>query len=192
MPSLFDRVPPLTFAPLAVLRHGQYWDLLLHLYDARFGPDATPAEGDGFSQRAITLEIEKFLAGITLASVDDALDTPLNIRANTDYRYLVDTGWLREDRIGVKRFVSMPTGLQRMLELLRQFAEEGPQHIGGKVQIIFWPSLASRPGQLETWPSPRKVHCLRATSVSASSSRSCRRINWSKIFNNCCAQFSFH
>ena len=137
MPSLFDRVPPLTFAPLAAPRHDQYWDLLVHLYDARFGPDATPAEGDGFSQRAITMEIEKFLAGITLASVDDALDTPLNIRANTDYRYLVDTGWLREDRIGVKRFVSMPTGLQRMLELLRQFAEEGPQHIGGKVQIIF-------------------------------------------------------
>ena len=123
MPSLFDRVPPLTFAPLAAPRHDQYWDLLVHLYDARFGPDATPAEGDGFSQRAITMEIEKFLAGITLASVDDALDTPLNIRANTDYRYLVDTGWLREDRIEYLQALAEHVPAQGKAQLLVSIAE---------------------------------------------------------------------
>ena len=46
-------------------------------------------------------------------------------------------GWLRADRIGIKNFVSMPTTVQNFLELLRQFAEEGPQIIGGKVQLIY-------------------------------------------------------
>lgn len=138
--GLFDRLPSGLFGPLASPNHERYWNLLLRLYDRFFGPEATPPEGDGYLQRSITLEIERYILDVTdwtAEGADDGPDTPLAVRSNIYYRLLVNAGWLREDRIGVRSFVIMPTTVQKFLELLRQFAEEGPQIIGGKVQLIY-------------------------------------------------------
>lgn len=137
--GLFDRLPAGLFGPLASPNHERYWNLLLRLYDRFFGPEASPPEGDGYLQRSITLEIERYIVDVAnWASEEegDSSDTPLSIQSNIIYRRLVAAGWLREDRIGVRNFVVMPTTVQKFLELLRQFAEEGPQIIGGKVQLI--------------------------------------------------------
>lgn len=138
MTGLFDRLPAGLFAPLASPNHSRYWDLLLRLYDQFFGPDASPPEGEGFTQRSLTLEIERYILDVAdwAPEIEDAVDTPLSVQSNIIYRRLANCGWLREDRIGVRNFVSMPTTVQKFLELLRQFAEEGPQIIGGKVQLI--------------------------------------------------------
>jgi hypothetical protein len=139
--GLFDRLPGGLFGPLASSKnHEWYWNLLLRLYDRFFGPEATPPEGDGYIQRSITLEIERYIVDVAdwvNEDEGDSPDTPLNVQSNTVYRYLVASGWLREDQIGVRNFVIMPTAVQKFLELLRQFAEEGPQIIGGKVQLIY-------------------------------------------------------
>jgi len=137
--GLFDRLPAGLFAPLASQNHSRYWDLLMRLHDQFFGPDATPPEGEGYTQRSLTLEIERYILDVAdwAPEDEDAPGTPLSVQSNIIYRRLVNSGWLREDRIGVKNFVSMPTTVQKFLELLRQFAEEGPQIIGGKVQLIY-------------------------------------------------------
>lgn len=92
----------------------------------------------GYLQRSITLEIERFISDTEWSQEGDeeVANTPLNVQSNIIYRRLVNSGWLREDRIGVKNYVTMPTTVQKFLELLRQFAEEGPQIIAGKVQLI--------------------------------------------------------
>ncbi|WP_374497300.1 Wadjet anti-phage system protein JetA family protein [Vogesella indigofera] len=137
MTGLFERLPEGLFAPLSSPNKSVYWDLLLRMHDLFFGPDAMPPEGDGFLQRSITLEIERFITDTDWTQEgEDEQNTPLNVRANIIYRRLVSSGWLREDRIGVKNYVSMPTTVQKFLEILRQFAEEGPQIIAGKVQLI--------------------------------------------------------
>lgn len=138
MTGLFDRLPAGLFAPLASPNHNRYWDLLLRLHDQFFGPDAVPPEGEGYTQRSLTLEIERYILDVSnwAPEAEEAPDTPLSVQSNIIYRRLVNAGWLREDRIGVRNFVSMPTTVQKFLELLRQFAEEGPQIIGGKVQLI--------------------------------------------------------
>lgn len=137
--GLFDRLPRGLFGPLASPNHERYWTLLLRLYDRFFGPEAAPPEGEGYLQRSITLEIERYILDVTDWATEDGdvTDTPLNVQSNIVYRRLVAAGWLREDRIGVRNFVIMPTTVQKFLELLRQFAEEGPQVIGGKVQLIY-------------------------------------------------------
>jgi Wadjet anti plasmid transformation system JetA-like protein len=136
--SLFDRLPAGLFAPLASPNHQRYWELLLRLYDQFFGAEATPPEGEGFLQRSITLEIERHIIDGAAWTQEEGQEpnTPLSVQANVVYRRLVDSGWLREDRIGVKKYVTMPTPVQKFLEILRQFAEEGPQIIGGKVLMI--------------------------------------------------------
>lgn len=138
--ELFDRIPAGLFRPLASPNRKRYWNLLLRLYDRFFGPEATPAEGDGYIQRSITLEIERYLLDVVdweAEDGDDGPDTPLAVQSNIIYRRFVNAGWLREDKIGVRNFVIMPTAVQKFLELLRQFADEGPQIIGGKVQLIY-------------------------------------------------------
>lgn len=137
--GLFDRLPAELFGPLASKKnHSRFWDLLLRLHDQFFGPEAAPPEGDGYTHRSLTLEIERYILEVSDWALEDneAPDTPLSVLSNIIYRRLTSSGWLREDRIGVRNFVSMPPTVQKFLELLRQFAEEGPQIIGGKVQLI--------------------------------------------------------
>ena len=145
-PGLFDRVPVDLFGPLASPNRRLYWDLLLRLHDQFFRPESASADSNGYRQRTITLEIETFLreSGGWVEDEDDPPNTPLNTLANNIKNRLVATGWLREERTGVRSFIDMPTGVEKFLGLLRQFAEEGPQFVGGKVQSIYNNLLAAR------------------------------------------------
>lgn len=129
------------FAPLSAEHHAQYWALLIRLFDRYFGPDALlPPEG-AYQMREVTREIENFLLDSETwieASHNETPTTPLNIRANYRYRALVASGWLREESRGLLKLVYMHPIAQRLLEVLRHFAEEGLSVvIGGKVQIIY-------------------------------------------------------
>jgi hypothetical protein len=138
--GLFDRLPRDLFGPLASQNPERYWNLLLRLYDRFFGPEAAPPDGEGYLQRAITMEIERHILDTpnwAPEASEDPATTPLSVQSNLTYRYFVNSGWLREDRIGARHFVTMPTIVQRFLELLRQFAEEGPPLLAGKIQLIY-------------------------------------------------------
>lgn len=137
--SLFDRLPEEIFRPLSAPTRRQAWDLLVHLYDQFFSPDAPPVDADGLLHRTVTMEIERFIQNRAdwLAEDGETPETPLNVRANLALTRLVECGWLREERTGVRVFLDMHPTVQKFLELLWQFAEEGPQLIGGKVQLIY-------------------------------------------------------
>jgi hypothetical protein len=115
------------------------WRLLSRLYAEFFGPDAPPPPEDGFLHRNISNFIEQQL--LTDESwtpeEDDSPDTPLNVRANLILRRLIECGWLREERIGVRAFIQMRPDVQQFLAMLVDFAERGPEYIGGRAQVIY-------------------------------------------------------
>lgn len=137
--SLFDRLPEEIFRPLGAPTRRQAWDLLVHLYDEFFSPDAPPVDAGGLLHRTVTMEIERFILNRTDWMDEDGEepDTPVNVRANLALTRLVECGWLREETAGVRKFLDMHPTVQKFLEILWQFAEEGPQLIGGKVQLIY-------------------------------------------------------
>lgn len=137
--SIFDRLPEGIFRPLASSNRRHHWDLLIHLYERFFSPDAPPVDADGLLHRTVTMEIERFILTRSdwTGEEGDEPDSPLNVRANLALSRLVECGWLREDGVGLRKFLDMHPTVQKFLELLWQFAEEGPQLIGGKVQLIY-------------------------------------------------------
>lgn len=137
--SIFDRLPEGIFRPLASANRRHHWDLLVHLYDRFFSPDAPPVDTDGLLHRVVTMEIERFILsrGGWIGEEGEEPDSPLNVRANLALSRLVECGWLREEGVGLRKFLDMHPSVQKFLELLWQFAEEGPQLIGGKVQVIY-------------------------------------------------------
>lgn len=136
--SIFSRLPADIFRPLASPNREHHWALLIRLYESLFGPDAPPTNADGIKRRAVTLEIEDFILGCATWVDDDGqqLTTDVGIRANLVMASLIASGWLKEDRVGVRQMISMPTVVQSFLELLHRFAEEGPQFVAGKVLSI--------------------------------------------------------
>lgn len=137
-PGLFQRLPETLFRPLASQNRQLYWDVLLHLYEQFFGPDAPAAPDDGYLARTVSIDIERFISTREWVKEEGAAveDTPTG-KASYLIRTLIDSGWLTEERIGVRNFLDMRPTVQKFLELLKQFAEEGPQFLGGKVQLIF-------------------------------------------------------
>lgn len=137
--SLFERLPDALFRPLASQNRRLYWDLLVHLYEQFFGPDAPPAPDDGYVLRTVSIDVERFVSTREWMAAEGEVpeeDTP-NGKARYALRMLIEAGWLIEERIGVRTFLDMRPTVQKFLELLKQFAEEGPQFIGGKVQLIY-------------------------------------------------------
>ena len=137
--GLFDRLPKEIFRPLASENRQRMWDLLVRLHDAFFGPDAAQAAVPEFPRRQITLEIERYIQDCPdwVGEDGQAFDTPVGIRANLALDRLLSSGWLREETIGVRKKIVMPPIVQKFLEVLQQFAEEGPKLVGGKVQVIY-------------------------------------------------------
>jgi len=137
--NLFDRVPDRIFRPLGGLDHPRRnWALLVHLYTDFFAPGADAPEGEGWTQKRVTISIERFLQrwddqnGVG----SDDQSTPMNIRANTALRYLIECEWFSLDRVGFTQYVIMRPTVQSLFELLNVFAEQGPEFIGGRVQSI--------------------------------------------------------
>lgn len=142
VPNLFARLPGGLFRPLATDNRELVWELLLRLYDTFFGPDATQGGAEGYLKRTITQEVERFLVDTEgrrpwHPEAGLAPDTPLAVQANYHLERLIDTGWLREESIGVRKLIVMTPAIQKFLELLLQFAEEGPKLVGGKVLNIY-------------------------------------------------------
>jgi hypothetical protein len=137
--GLFERLPDTLFRPLASQNRQLYWDLLVQLYEQFFGPDAPPAPEDGYLLRTVTIDVERFVSTREWLAAEGEIpqeDTP-DGRARYILGTLIETGWLAQERIGVRTFLDMKTSVQKFFELLKQFAEEGPQFIGGKVQLIY-------------------------------------------------------
>lgn len=136
--NLFDRIPPNLFGPLTGKNSRRAWELLARFAERYFGPDAVPTYADGYLHEQITKEIERFLLDKGWDSeTGEAAATPLNIQANMLLTRLVETGWLVEDRVGARRFISMRPVVARFFETLQQFAVEGPQLISGNIQLVF-------------------------------------------------------
>lgn len=135
---LFTRLPERLFALLASPNKQTYWGILCALHDKRFGPDAPLPPSHGFMTRNITQDIEAEL-GIHESWTDEdgaTRETPLNIRAITIFNRLHDCGWLRLDRHGVDKRVSMTPPVNQFLGQLINFAETGPIYVAGKVRSI--------------------------------------------------------
>lgn len=136
--TIFDRLPSQIFAPLASANRHIYWDALTRLQGTFFGPDAPDYSEDGFLHRTITREIELFLTERDdWQEEDSSISTPISTRANTLLRYLLESGWLREERVGLRKMVFMAPTIEKFLETLQIFAEEGPKRLGGRVQSVY-------------------------------------------------------
>lgn len=137
--NLFDRVPERVFRPLAAYEHAQRnWSLLGHLYNDFFAPEADPPDGEGWTQKRVTSSIERFLQRWDDEHGADAEEqvTPLNVRAHGALTMLIESEWFSIDRVGFTQFVIMRPTVQGLFELLKTFAEQGPEFISGRVQSI--------------------------------------------------------
>lgn len=135
--SLFDRVPGDVLRPLSGPNRRRMWALLVDLYQEFFGPDAMLAPEHGFTHREITQAVERYLIshpGWEEEGIDPL--TPLIVRANGILDKLLDTGWLKIYRLGVRNFISMGQEVGKFLEHLIQYADEGPADIGGSILMI--------------------------------------------------------
>ncbi|MCY7296233.1 Wadjet anti-phage system protein JetA family protein [Alteromonas sp. a30] len=137
--GLFDRIPIHLFRPLSAHEHAvRNWELINHLYAEFFAPEADPPELDGWAFRQVTSSIERFLQnwddkhGIA----PDETHTPLNVRANEVLKALLDSEWLSRERAGFDHYIIMRPTVQSLFELLKNFAEQGPEFVGGRVQSI--------------------------------------------------------
>jgi hypothetical protein len=137
--NIFDRLPLGLFGPLTGRNGRRMWDLIGRLAQQFFGPDCIPPYAEGYLHEQITKEIERFLLDAQWEDEErgEILTTPLNSQANNLQERLVSTGWLIEDRVGARVFVSMRPVVARFFETVHQFVEDGPPLIGGNVQLVF-------------------------------------------------------
>lgn len=137
-PSLFDRLPERIFSPLASGNRQQYWKLLRALYERRFGPDAPPVPGEGFARSVLSRDIQDWLAGTDAWEAEEGEEpaTPIDVRAQMVLNRLIEAGWLRVDRYGVDKRLSMSPAVRHFLTLLTDFAESEPVYLSGKVRSI--------------------------------------------------------
>lgn len=136
---LFDRLPWGLFQPLGSRNRKSYWQIIVRLYEEYFSEEADIPEL-GYERHDIVVPIEHFLRSESDWFADDeagGADTPVGVRANNILAYLIDSGWLVESRVLLRRVVEMKPEIQQFLDLLINFAEQGPQFLGGKVQVIY-------------------------------------------------------
>ncbi len=135
---LFTRLPEKIFSPLASTNRRQYWILICALYHRRFGGDAPLPPSEGFSSREMTRDIEDILTQLDDWDNEDGEDssTPIYTRANNIFQRLLESGWLRMDRHGIDRRISMAPAVAHFLSRLVSFAETGPLFVAGKIRSI--------------------------------------------------------
>lgn len=137
--GLFDRIPGELLRPLTGGGRAAMWELLVHLNEALFCVDVLGGNGDGHLRRRVIDEIQSFL----LDRVDwhgdeeDAEKGSVGERANALLNRIIDCGWIKPHVIGARTYLLMPPVVQRFLETLIKFAEDGAQFVSGRVQIIF-------------------------------------------------------
>lgn len=134
--NLFDRLPSSLFAPLTGRNNRRVWELLARLFERFFGPDCVPTHPEGYLHDQVTKEIERFLHDGGWEQEGSEVATPINVQANQLLARLVETGWVMEERVGARVFIGMRPVVARFFETLESFALEGPQLIGGSIQLI--------------------------------------------------------
>lgn len=148
---LFERLPDRLFAPLASQNRHQYWALLCRLHAKRFGPDAPLPPSHGFALRDVMQDIEDELVTQDSWENEDGNtpDTPLAIRTNAVFNRLLDSGWVRLERHGVEKRLTMRPTVSQFLTLLVSFAETGPVFVSGKIRSIELNIQQVREGQAD-------------------------------------------
>jgi hypothetical protein len=137
--NLFDRVPERIFRPLGAHDHARRnWSLINHIYNDFFAPEAESPEGEGWIQKRVVASIERFLIRWDDEHEMDLEErgTQVYARAHDALSIFLDSGWLCIDRVGFTQFVIMRPTVQSLFELLKTFAEQGPEFIGGRVQSV--------------------------------------------------------
>src|SRR3546814_5747477 len=103
------------------------WELLVYLNDTLFSVDTIGGNGDGYRRHRIVDEIENFLMNRANWSggEEDAADAGSRERAGVLLARLQDCGWLKGHTIGARTYLIMPPMVQRFLELLIKFSDDG-------------------------------------------------------------------
>lgn len=138
-PPLLTRLPERIFVPLGSKNRKGYWALLCHLYRKKFGPDAPLPPSHGFAQKEILREMEEHLRHADAWQPDENEGPPETTpegRAQGIFTQLVDTGWLRLERHGLEKTISMSPIVGQLLGQLVAFAETGPVFVSGKIRSI--------------------------------------------------------
>lgn len=135
---LFERLPDRLFAPLSSANRYRYWALLCRLHQKRFGPDAPLPPSQGFSVREIVQDVEDELLTQDIWDTEEghSPDTPINVRALQVFRRFEEAGWLRLEKLGVEKRVTMRPTVNQFLTILVSFAETGPVFLSGKIRSI--------------------------------------------------------
>ena len=122
--NLFDRIPQGLFGALTGRNNRRAWDLLVRLFDRSFGPDSVPPYPDGYLHDQVVKEIERFLLDARWEDEGDgdvpAGATPISMQANQLLARLGETGWILEEKLGLRRFVSMRPSVARFCEVAHQ------------------------------------------------------------------------
>jgi len=135
--NLFDRLPVGIFSPLTGQNNRRTWDLLVRLSERFFGPDSVPPFPDGYLLDQVSKEVERFLLDHDWDDGEEVSATPIAIKAAELVTRLAETGWLVKEKIGMRNFISMRPTVMRFFETLQQFSTDGPQHIGGSIQLVY-------------------------------------------------------
>lgn len=135
--NLFDRLPVGIFSPLTGRNSSRTWELLVRLSERFFCPESVPPFPDGYLLDQVTKEVERFLLDHDWDDGEEVAATPIAIKAAELVTRLADTGWLIKEKVGMRTFISMRPTVMRFFETLQQFATEGPQHIGGSIQLVY-------------------------------------------------------
>lgn len=134
--TIFDRLPYGLFQPLASRNRRNYWNLIVRLYEEYFSHEVDMPE-NGYTHRDIVIPIERFIQHDPNWVDEGEGDVPISVRANQKLAYLLESGWLVETTHIMRRVVEMRPDIQQFLEMLISFSDQGPQFLGGKVQMIY-------------------------------------------------------
>lgn len=140
-PHLLAILPDSLFCPLASNNKHKYWELLSGLHQRKFGPDAPIAPSDGFQFKEILADIEDILRYQTNWAAEDSeslgeavIDSNFNSR--TILHRLIAWGWLREERFGIEKRLTMTPLVSKFLGLLVSFTETDRVFVGGEIKFI--------------------------------------------------------
>lgn len=137
-PSLFERLPPGIFRPLAAgVNYQRNWTVLGLLFDQLWGA-GLHSPGEEVEKPRVVRIIESHLiqAGPWTDDAGDPLETPPAILAANLYATLRDAGWLSERLRGVRLMTTVRPVVAQLYDTLADFAERGPEFLGSKVHSI--------------------------------------------------------
>lgn len=140
-PALFGarRLPSDLFVPLGSPNREAYWGMIVAIYRTYFAAGAPPLPGEGVYHGELTDLLEQRILRVAHWERDPDIAPDVNgsVKANAALALFARTGWLKRELYGARHTYRMPPVVQRFLDSLIDFAEEGPVLIGGKILLIY-------------------------------------------------------